>query len=161
MTYTKNADRMMDDTLVLMDTTAAITADALATVDGTAAAGIVDLGLAPCAFDVVFDIAALSVANSDEEYRMQIVGSNSATFASGIALLGELRLGAFEALTGATAAGDVDVDSVIGTYILTCRNYSANGTVYRYVRLCYEEETGTNPSWTPAGPVFIASVRPA
>ena len=159
MVYTKNAGRMQDDNLVLSDTTAAITADALATVGGAAANGIIDIGAVPVAFDVVIGIEALDVASNDEEYRVQILGSNSSSFASGIALLGELRIGALEALVGGTGA--IDVDSVIGNHILTVRNYTADGTVYRYVRLNWEIEAGTSPSITPVGDVYIASVRSA
>lgn len=159
MVYTKNAGRMQDDNLVLNDTTAAITADALGSVGGSAAAGIIDIGDVPVAFDVVIPISAMDVASNDEEYRIQILGSDSASFASGIALLGELRIGALEALVGGT--GGVDTDSVTGNYILTCRNYLGDGATYRYVRVNIEIEAGTSPSITPAGDIYIAQVRGA
>lgn len=158
MVYTRNAGRMQDDNLVLQDTTAAITADALGTVGGQAANGIVRIGAARCAFDVVIPIAAITVSAGDEEYRLQILGSNVAAMTSGVVLLGELRLGAFETLVGTT--GGIDTDSVVGNYILTVRNYTANGTVYEYVRFNYEEEAGT-ASWTPGGDIYIAAVRSA
>jgi hypothetical protein len=139
-----NQGRLQDDELVLHDGTAAVTADALATVGGQAADGIVDLGEADCAFDVVFDVTAIDVASNDEAYELQILGSDSSSFASGISLLGVLQLGALETLVGGT--GGVDVDSTTGRYILTCRNRQ-HSTVYRYVRLNFEV-AGTTPSIT-------------
>lgn len=163
MVYTKNAGRMQDDNLVLNDTTAAITASTLGTVGGSAAAGILDIGAVPCAFDVVIPISAMTMT-TDEEYRFQIVGSTTSDFSgSGTeALLGELRLGALETLTTGVSSGSVDVDSALGTHILTARNYTADGTVYRYIRLVYHEEAGaTAPSWTPGGDIYVSTVRNA
>ncbi len=161
MVYTQNAGRMQDENLVLQDTTAAITASALGTVGGAAATGIRDIGAVPCAFDVVIPVSVLKVSANDEEYRMQICGSTSSDFSATVAMLGELRIGALEAVTTAVGSGDVDVDSPAGNYVLTCRNYTADGTVYRYVRFVYHEEAGTAPSWTPGGDIYIAQVRSA
>lgn len=158
MVYTKNTGRMQDDNLVLNDTSAAIIASVLGSVGGAAANGIIDIGDVPCAFDVVIPISAM-VMGTDEEYRHQILGSDSSSFASGIVLLGELRLGAYETLVGGT--GGIDTDTPVGNYILTVRNYTANGTVYRYVRYNYAEEAGASASWTPGGDIYIASVRAA
>jgi len=157
MVYTKNAGRMQDDNLVLQDTVAAITASALGTVGGAAANGIVNLGAAPVVFDVVIPISVLKVSANDEEYSFQIIGSTVAAMTSSAAMLGELRLGALEVLDTATSV--IDVDSPAGQYILTVRNYTADGTVYPYVRFHFEEVAGTAPSWTPAGDIFIANVR--
>lgn len=157
MTYVKNLGRMQDDNLLLLDSTSAITADALATVGGAAANGIVDIGAVPCAFDVVFDISAVDVASNDELYELQILGSNSSSFASGVVLLGVLMLGAKEAAAIGSSTGGIDTDKEAGKYIETVRNYIGS-TSYRYVRLNIEV-TGTSPSITfnPDG-VKIAQV---
>lgn len=146
MTYVKNSDRMQDDALLLLDSTSAITADALATVGGAAANGIIDIGAVPCAFDVSFDISALDVASNDELYEFQILGSNSSSFSSGVVLLGVLMLGALEAAAIGGGTGGIDTDKGAGKYIETVRNYIGT-TSYRYVRLNIEV-TGTSPSVT-------------
>lgn len=150
-----NTDRLQDATLVLHDAAAAITADALCTVGGSAAAGILDIGGATSAgiigagttsadsvFDVQFDVGSCDVSSNDEGYELQILGSNSQTFASGVVLLGVLQLGDATTLVGGT--GGIDTDKGVGTHILTVRN-RIEGTVYRYVR-CNTEVAGTTPS---------------
>lgn len=102
-----------------------IAADAAWQVGG--AAKVHDLGSAtytPLAIHC--KVTAIEIASNDEIYRLIIQGSTSATFASTIANLAELTLGANEVLHG-------DVDSVIGDYVISCHNDVA-GTIYRYVR---------------------------
>lgn len=135
MALAMNQDRLQDENLQLHDGTSAVAADALATVGGVAAAGIVNIGAADSAFDVVFDVTACDVATGDEGYRLQILGSNSSSFASGIALLGQLHLGDATVLAGGT--GGIDTDKTTGRHILTCRN-RIGSTVYAYVRLNFE-----------------------
>lgn len=152
----QNTDRMVDSTLVLHDGASAVTADALATVGGAAAAGIVDVGAVDGVFDVVFDVTACDVATGDEGYRLQILGSNSSSFASGVALLGQLHLGDATVLAGGT--GGVDTDKTTGRHILTVRN-RITSTVYRYVRLNFEI-TATGSSIT-VPKVFMAPLMAA
>lgn len=158
MAYTQNQDRMQDDSMVLHDATAAITADALATVGGSAAAGIVDLGNGVHGmYEAVMEFSAVDVASADEDYRIQILGSNSATFASGIVLLTELHLGDSSKLAGGT--GGVDTDKGAGQYNVPFRN-RIGATNYRYVRLNFEVG-GTTPSITPATDLFLAQIGTA
>lgn len=159
MAYYKNIDRMQDDNLVLHDATADITADALATVGGSAAAGIIDIGAVPVAFDVIIPISTLEVASNDELYEVHIVGSTSSDFSAGVVNLATLRLGAHEVVGAQVTGGDQLADSAAGTYVLSARN-TLVGTTYRYVRLCWEV-TGTidTTGITPAGDVFIANMR--
>lgn len=156
MTYVKNHDRMQDDNLVLHDSTSNITADALATVGGAAANGIIDIGDVPVAFDVVMDFSAVDTTTGDEIYEIQVLGSDSSSFASGVKLLGVQIIGDYTQFVGGT--GGIDTDNGAGRYVLTCRNFVGDGTVYRYVRLNFEV-TGTTPILTPAGDIFIANVR--
>lgn len=156
MTYLKNGGRMQDDNLVLHDGTSAITADALATVGGVAADGILDLGDTDVAFDVVFDASSFDTTTGDEEVFCQILGSDSSTFASGVVVLGELHLGDATALAGGT--GGVDTDKGDGKHILTVRN-RIGGDTYRYVRLNFEV-AGTTPSVTFLSDIYVAQVRP-
>ncbi len=167
-----NTDRLQDATLVLHDAAAAITADALCTVGGSAAAGILDIGGATSAgiigagttsadsvFDVQIDVTGIpDVTSTDEGYRIRILGSNSSTFASGVALLATLELGSVNATTGiGSAVGGVDTVKGAGTHILTARN-RIEGTVYRYVR-AIAETAGTTPSI--AFTAFISKLHPA
>lgn len=156
MTYTKNAGRMLDESLLLMDSTTAVTADALATVGGAAANGIIDIGDVDAFFEVVLDLATVTVAGTNNEiYNLQILGSDSSSFASGIVILGEVRLGDKDALAGGT--GGVDTNKGAGRYRIGVSNRIGSST-YRYVRLNIEV-AGTSPSITfgPDG-AFIAQV---
>lgn len=154
-----NTDRLQDATLVLHDSASNVTADALCTVGGSAAAGIIDIGGATSAgqigatigsagtnaadacFDVQVDVATCDATTGDEVYELQILGSNSSTFASGVVLLGVLMLGDATQLAGGT--GGVDTDKGAGTHILTVRN-RIDTTAYRYVR-ANVEVSGTTP----------------
>lgn len=156
MTYVRNADRMVDTNLVLHDGTGTITADALATVGGSAAAGIIDIGATDVAFDVVVDVSAFDTTTGDEQVEVQILGSNSSSFASGVVLLGNLSLGDATALAGGT--GGIDTDNGVGKHILTCRNRKG-ATAYRYVRMNFDV-AGTTPILTPIAPFYISQVRP-
>lgn len=88
----------------------------------TSPAGVATFGQ----FAVSVKVASLAIDGNDELYRLLIQGSTSATFASIIVNLAELRLGALETLDG-------DVDSVAGEYIIYGHN-DVGGTIYRYLR---------------------------
>jgi hypothetical protein len=172
-----NTDRLQDATLVLHDSASAVTGDALCTVGGQAAAGIIDLGgatsagqigatigsagtnAADCCFDVQVDLAsAADVASTDEGYKIRILGSTSASFASAVALLGTLELGSTNATTGiGSSVGGLDTVKNTGTHILTVRN-RINDTVYRYVRAIVEC-SGATPSITFGA--YISKLHPA
>ena len=79
-------------------------------------------------FRVWINVSAVEIASNDELYRLQIQGSTSATFADTIVTLASLELGANEVLV----AG-VDVDSVIGDYVIYGSN-DVGGTLYPYIR---------------------------
>ena len=171
----QNMDRMQDATLLLHDSASAVTADALGTVGGSAAAGIIDFGgiagtlvsggTSPVDFcgDVVFDVSACDVASTDEGYLLQILGSNSSTFASGVGLIGTMVLGSTNATTGiGSATGGLDTAKSTGRHILTIRNRVSTSTtastVYRYGRLNIETK-GTTPSITLTA--FVSKVQVA
>lgn len=168
-----NTDRLQDATLVLHDSASNVTADALCTVGGSASAGIIDIGGATSAgqigivngdagtaaadavFDVQLDVSACDATTGDEIYEVQILGSNSSTFASGVALLGVLMLGDATQLAGGT--GGIDTDKAAGTHILTCRN-RIGSTAYRYVR-ANVEVAGTTPILNFTA--YISKLHPA
>ena len=167
----QNTDRLQDASTLLHDSAVAITADGLCTVGGAAANGILDIGgltsagmitgttSADAVFDVAFDVTAVVVNDNDEGYKFQIIGSNSASFASGVALLGTLELGTVNATTGiGSSTGGIDTAKTTGRHILTVRNRIGN-TVYRYVR-CNVETKGTTPSITVPS-IFISKVHVA
>lgn len=105
-----------------------IAASAAAQVGG--ADRIIDLGDGGGAidFDVFFNVTAVEIASNDELYRLQVQGSSSATFASGIVALAEIELGALE-----VTQSDADED-VAGIYRLRCSN-NKGATNYRYIRV--------------------------
>ena len=94
---------------------------------------IIDLGSDSASFSgiAIFDVSAIEIASNDEQYRLIIQGSNSATFASGIENLAELTLGAQEVKASS------DIDSTIGRYELPFLNEQA-GVKYRYLRLAID-----------------------
>ena len=146
MTYVKNLDRMQDDNLLLLDSTSAITADALATVGGSAAAGILDVGAIDVMFEMTADVSALDVGTGDELYRLQLLGSNSSSFASGVVCLGILTLGGAGAAALGASTGGLDTTRTTGKHSIGIRN-RIGATVYRYVRLNIDV-SGTTPSIT-------------
>lgn len=101
-----------------------VAASAAAQVDS--ADKIVDLGAGRVDARVILDVSALEVASTDEKYDIQLQGSNSATFASGIVDLGMLRMG--------NETSPISADTSTGRFELHFTNQQ-NGTTYRYVRL--------------------------
>jgi len=136
-------DRTFDAALELKDSGAAVTADALATVGGSTAT--LDLGDAHFQGDLVVDMeATVDTVTGDEYYRLQLIGSNSATFASGVSVLATLELGDATQLAGAVGGVDTDLGAAGDRFIVPFSN-AVGGTVYRYVRLV-ANVSGTTPS---------------
>ncbi len=92
-------------------------------------AKICDLGAATYGeYKCNINVSAVEIATGDEFYRLQVQGSSSATFASGIVTLASLELG-----PAAVLVAGVDTDSVVGDYVVYFHN-NVGGTVYRYIR---------------------------
>lgn len=138
-------DRTFDAELEFKDSTAAVTADALATVDGSTKT--LDVGDAHFQGDLVVDLdAAVDTTTGDEYYRLQVIGSNSATFASGVAVLGTMELGDATQLAGAVGGVDADKGADGDRYLMSFANVIGS-TTYRYLRLV-ANVSGTSPSIT-------------
>lgn len=146
MTYVKNLDRMQDDGLLLMDSTTQLSADTLATVGGSAAAGIVNIGAADGMWEMTADISQMDTTTQDELYILQLLGSNSSTFASGVVSLGCLYLGGTGVAGIGSSTGGLDTGRTTGKHSVGIRN-RIGATVYGYVRLNIETR-GTSPSIT-------------
>jgi hypothetical protein len=119
----------------LLKDAGAVTASGNATV--AAAARILDLGAARVDGRVVCDVSAIDTVTGDESYVLQVQGSNSPTFASGIVALASKQLG------GATPTGNSAATGT-GRYEIAFTN-EENGVVYRYMRVRYVI-AGTTPS---------------
>jgi hypothetical protein len=109
-----------------------VAADAAALVDS--AAKIVDVGVGLFEADMVIDVSAVEIATGDERYTIIIQGSNSSSFASGIAILCALPIGDGSTIGTAFGGSGVDVDDAVGRYVLPFRN-ERNGTFYQYLRI--------------------------
>lgn len=96
---------------------------------------IVDVGSGAFDGDMVIDVSAIEVATGDEGYHIQVQGSDSATFASGVERLASLTLGD-STVTGGSA------DNAAGRRVLPFNNRGLDGKVYRYLRI-YVEVEGT------------------
>ena len=143
MTLPLNFDRLFDVNLQLKDSGSAVTADALATVGGSTAT--IDVGSG--AFldaALVVDVSAMDVASTDESYKLRLIGSNSSSFASGIAVLATLELGVAASMSG--GAGASDANKTTGRWIVPFHNL-AGTTIYQYLRLALDVG-GTTPSIT-------------
>lgn len=143
MTLPLNFDRLFDVNLQLKDSGSAVTADALATVGGSTATLDVGSGAFLDAVLVV-DVSAMDVASTDESYKLRLIGSNSSSFASGIAVLATLELGVATSMNG--SAGAADANKTTGRWVLPFYN-QAGTTIYRYLRLALDVG-GTTPSIT-------------
>ena len=136
-------NKPFDALLQLQDDASAITASGNGTVGGSAK--IVDLAqgadsIAVVQAEAIIDVNSLDVASGDELYRIQIQGSTSSSFASGIVVLGELLLGD-SSVTGESADS---VISPIKRFKVPFWNVKYN-TVFRYVRVRFVL-SGTTPS---------------
>jgi hypothetical protein len=132
-------NQTVDTLLQLGDGVAALTASAYSVV--AAATAQIDVGDHAIAGNVAIDISALGIANDDEIYTFTVLGSASATYASGIVPLAMMQFGA-----GAVMLGVADLDTVAGRYVIPFRN-EKDGTVYRYIRL-YVTIAGTTKTIT-------------
>ncbi|MCC6779879.1 MAG: hypothetical protein IT537_25150 [Hyphomicrobiales bacterium] len=138
-----NRDRTIDGALILKDSGAAVTADALATVGGSTAT--LDLGDGYFQGDLVVDMeATVDTTTGDEYYRLQLIGCASSGFASSVVVLGTLELGDATQLAGAVGGVDTDKGTTGQRYILPFDN-QINTTTYRYLRLV-ANVSGTTPS---------------
>jgi hypothetical protein len=98
---------------------------------------ILDIGAGLVRGDVVIRHSAIEI-QTDEFYDLTLLGSNSATFASGVTVLATTRIGKGSALNtalGGIAGAVVDVDDpATGANIMPFTN-EKNGVIYRFVRL--------------------------
>src|SRR5688572_5542580 len=122
--YTYDADLEMKGAGV-------INADAAWLVGG--AARVLDVGTGRFEGKCVIDISEIEIASGDERYDLLIQGSNSATFASDIAILAALPVGDGTTIGAAYAGSGVDVDDGPGRYVLPFCN-ERNNIYYRYIR---------------------------
>jgi hypothetical protein len=131
MSYTsaKSRPSYTFDALLEFKDAGLIAADGLAQVDG--ANKTVDVGAGLFEADMVVDVTALEVASGDERYEMMVQGSNSPTFASGIAQLATFVVG------DATVTGG-DADDGTGRYVFGFSNRGKDETLYRYLRLNFD-----------------------
>src|SRR5437868_11509228 len=93
MSYTSAKTRrsFSFDALLQFKDAGLVAADGAATVSSVAK--IVDVGAGLFEADMVLDVTALEVATGDERYEIQVQGSNSPSFAFGIAQLATFVIG--------------------------------------------------------------------
>lgn len=117
------------DTLLELKAAGAVVADT--------AHPIVDIGAGLVRADVVVKHTALESA-AGVQYELTLLGSNSATFASGVVCLASIRMGngaAINTALGAIPGAVVDVnDPATGSNVFPFTN-ERNGQTYRFVRL--------------------------
>ena len=94
---------------------------------------ILDVGTGLFQADCVIDVTAMEIASGDESYTFVIQGSNSASFASGIATLAEYTVGDASTIGTAQGTSGVDADDAPGRFVFGVRN-EKNGTYYQYLR---------------------------
>lgn len=121
-----------DSALVLKD---AYLVAASAAAQVASADKIIDVGNSVFAGVLVIDVSAIEVDTNDEVYGIRVEGSNSATFASNIQSLAEIRLGS------AGGLGANCLLSTTGLYEVPFVN-AQNDVVYRYIR-AYTKVVGT------------------
>jgi hypothetical protein len=138
---TNRKTRTYDHALLLHDG-AALSASAAGNV--ATVARILDLGAGLVEGDIIIDVSAMDVNNTDEMITVCAQISDSATFASAIYEACNLRLG--YATTLGTASTGCDVDRTTGRFILPFRNEIEGGVQKRYLRL-YFMETGTTTTF--------------
>lgn len=108
-----------------------VAADAAWTVDSAAA--VIDVGTGRVDGKVIVDVSAIEIATGDERYSLIIQGSNSPTFASGVAILACLPVGDGSTIGTAFGGSGVDVDDTTGRFEIPFSN-ERNNTYYRYIR---------------------------
>lgn len=117
-------DQTYDQTLLMKDA-GLIATSAAATV--ATVAKVADFGASRMDARLIIDITACENASNDELFTVEVQVSNSATFASGVFIAGNVKLGAAEATfeSADTALGRREV--AFATEI--------NGVTYRYCRV--------------------------
>ena len=126
------------DSLLQLKDAGAITADAAATVGGSAQ--VLDMGGGHLGDNakVVIDISAAEVDTGNELYEIKVQGTNTAAFGgTDIVDLIVIRLGDAAVLAGAS-------DLTTGRYVIPF-SLTQGDTTYRYIR-AYTDVTGTTPS---------------
>jgi hypothetical protein len=126
MALQRNQKDATFDYLLRMKDAGVIGATAAAQVGG--ADKILDMG--PQRFDgrVIVDITECEVGTGNEGYKIWVQGSNSATFADTIFILGGLSLG-----DSSVSLESTDTAATRHQEIAFCNE--VNGVVYRYIRL--------------------------
>ena len=125
----RNSKDFTYDNALLLKAAGAVTATGTGT--------ILDLGAARADFRAICDVSAIDNASADESYILQVQGSNSPTFASGVVALASKQLGV------ASATGN-SANTGVGRYEIHGSN-EENGVLYRYVRVRHVL-AGTTPS---------------
>ena len=92
---------------------------------------------------MVVDISALKISAGNEVYQFYVVGSNTASLASGTAVLGSVQVGKGTALT---VPGGGDTAAPPGTVEIFFTN-NQMGSIYEYIGL-YVTAAGTSPTTT-------------
>lgn len=126
MALQRNQKDATFDYLLRMKDAGVIAASAAAQVGG--AAQILDMGAQRFDGRVIVDITECEVATGNEEYRILVQGSTSASFANGVWNLGAIQLG-----DSSVSQETVDTAATRHQEIAFCNE--VNGTVYRYVRV--------------------------
>ena len=126
MALQRNQKDATFDYLLRLKDAGLVAASAAAQVDS--ADKILDMGAQRFDGRVIVDITACEVATGNEEYRILVQGSTSATFASGVWNLGALQLG-----DSSVSQETVDTAATRHQEIAFCNE--VNGTLYRYVRV--------------------------
>ena len=127
------------DVNMLLKDAGLIAAASAALVGG--AARVLDLGLGLVEGDIIIDISALEIASGDERYSIIAQLSSSPTFASDIVIASVIPIGDGSTIGTAFGGSGVDVDDLVGRYILPFRN-ERNGIWYRFLRL-WTDVSGT------------------
>jgi len=91
---------------------------------------------------LVINVTAVDVSTGNELYDLYLQGSDSATMASNVHILGHLQLGDSTVLLGGAT-----VDSIIGRYELPFQNVVAGSILLDYARMRLVA-AGTTPSIT-------------
>lgn len=124
------------------------------TADGVGTEGILDLGAGASMLsgDMVVNITALDVATGDENYKVMLQGSSSASFASDVQTIAIGQFG-----HSSTLGSGVDVSTQVGVHVVPFHNHAITATSptsYRYLRV-YFDGTGAT-SWSIAAEVFLS-----
>lgn len=142
MSWNTKPYRTFDAALELKAAGVAVTADgavgSILDLGGDGLDGGVGAGAAEMRADLVLDVEAIDLANSDESYRLTLQASDTPDFSGDVEELVGITLGK------AAVVPQSNVDSRIGRYVVPFYNHRA-GAWYRYIRL-HVDVSGTSPS---------------